>query len=119
MLHVRVLRTMAQRVIDQYEREHCFGDWRRTNADTGIVPAFRGHRHRFVAPVDRAARQTDARGRLYRERHLDVLTGRDAAEHATGVVARKTGRGQLIAVFAALLRNAREPGADLHSLDGV
>jgi hypothetical protein len=69
--------------------------------------------------VHRAARQADARGRLDRHVHDDVLPGRNAAEHAAGVVAEEALRRHLVAMLAALLRDAGKAGADLDALDRV
>ena len=63
-------------------------------------------------PVDRPARQTDARGWFDRHAHRDLLPGRNAAEHTASVVGKKALRRHLVAVLAAFLGNAAETGAN-------
>src|SRR6202012_2608841 len=75
--------------------------------------------HRIAGLVDRVARRADAGSRLDGDSHGDVLPGRNAAEHAAGVVAGETLRRQFVAVFGAELRNAAEAGADLDALDRI
>jgi hypothetical protein len=48
-------------------------------------------------------RQADAGGRLDRHAHHDLLTGRNAAQHAARVVGEKALRRHFVAVLAALL----------------
>ena len=102
-----------------HQREHRLGDRRRADADAGVVAAEGLDRGRRALEVDRAARAADRAGRLDRDRHRDVLAGRDAAEHAAGVVAGEALRRQLVAVRRAALRDRREAGADLDALDRV
>jgi hypothetical protein len=85
------------------------GSWR------PCVSTITGCRHE----VHRAARQADARGRLDRQIDDQVLAGRNAAEHAAGMVAEKALRRHLVAMLAALLRDAGKTGADLDPLDRV
>src|SRR5690606_12310439 len=68
---------------------------------------------------DAATRNQHAGGRLQGDMGDDILTRRNAAENAAGVIRRETLRRQLIAMFAALLRDRREAGADLDTFDGV
>ena len=65
--HVGVLRAMAQRVVDQHQREHRLGDRRRANADARIVAAVRVDDHRLAVDVDRMAVEADRRRRLDRD----------------------------------------------------
>ncbi len=78
---------MAQRLVDQHERQHGFGNRRGADADTGIVPTLGGHLDCLAANVDRAPRLGNGRGRLDRHVDNDILTGRYAAEDPSGVVA--------------------------------
>ena len=55
---------MAQGVIHQHKGQHGFGNWRRADADTGIVPAFGGHLDRIAVNVDRAPWLRNRRGGL-------------------------------------------------------
>ena len=86
---VRILSPLTHAVIHQHERHHRFGDRRRTDADTRIVPALRDdfdfvtrRRRCCFAGVVRLDVGFSAIA------HHDVLAGRNAAEHAAGVVAR-------------------------------
>ncbi|ABA48712.1 hypothetical protein BURPS1710b_1866 [Burkholderia pseudomallei 1710b] len=117
--HVAALRAVPQRVIDQHEREHRFGDRRRANPDARVVAAERLDDGGFARPRDRAARRANARRRLDRDRHRDVLPRRDAAEHAARVIADEAVRRQLVAVHRTALRDARETRADLDALHRV
>ena len=51
--HVGILRTMAQRVIDQHQRQHRLGDRRRADPHAGIVAAVRIDDDRIAGLVDR------------------------------------------------------------------
>ena len=110
---------MAQRVVDQHQRQHGLGNRRGADADARIVATVGFHVDRMAGLVDRAARLGNAGGRLDGDADLDVLAGRDAAENAAGVVAGKTVRCQLVTMHAAALGNRIEAGADLHALDGI
>src|SRR2546422_5712361 len=118
-LDVAALRAMAQRVIHQHAGEHCLRDRRRADAHARVVAAGGLHRGRLAFAVDRAARKADARGRLRRDAHQDVLAGRDAAQRSARVVREKTLRRQLVAVLGAFLLDRGEAGTDLHAFDGV
>src|SRR5690606_3763674 len=98
---------------------HRFRNRRRSDADAGIVAAEGLHLHRLTADVDRTPRLADARGGLDRDGYRQVLAAGDPAEHAAGVVADEAVGRQFVAMNAALLRHAREAGADLHALDRV
>ncbi|KAG1271064.1 hypothetical protein G6F56_014655 [Rhizopus delemar] len=65
---------MAQRMVDQHQRKHGFGDGRGTDADAGIVPAQRLHHDRFVRSIDRTALDANAGRRFDRQGHGDRLT---------------------------------------------
>ena len=83
----RILRAVAQRVVHQHERQHRLGDRRRADADAGIVAAVRVRRRPALPSLSIEWRSRRMRrGRLDRDRHDDVLPGRDAAEDAAGVV---------------------------------
>src|SRR2546422_5346580 len=118
-LDVAALRAMAQPVIHQHAAEHCLRDRRRADAHARVVAAGGLYRGRLAFAVDRAARKADARGRLERDAHQDVLAGRDAAQRSARVVREKTLRRQLVAVLGAFLLDRGEAGADLHAFDGV
>lgn len=102
---------MAQGVIDEHQSQHRLGDRRCTDADAGVVTTVRFDRGGLPGPVDRPARQTDARGWFDRHAHRDLLPGRNAAEHTASVVGKKALRRHLVAVLAAFLGNAAETGA--------
>ena len=74
---------------------------------------------RLARLVDRMAVEPDRRRRLHRDRHDDVLAGRDAAEDAAGVVGQEALRRHLVGVLGAALRDRREAGADLDALHRV
>jgi hypothetical protein len=69
--------------------------------------------------VDRIAGNQDRAGRLDGDRHLNVLPGADAAQHAARVVAHKAFGRERVACQAAFLRDAAKTRADLHALDGI
>ena len=50
-MHVATLRAMAQRVIDQDQRQHGFGNRRRADTYAGIVPAMRCDHGRIAGTV--------------------------------------------------------------------
>src|SRR5207302_1634852 len=110
---------MAQRVIHQHAGEHRLRDRRRADAHAGVVAAGGLYRGRFALAVDRAAWQADARGRLERDAHQDLLAGRDASQRSARVVREKSPRRQLVAVLGPLLLDRREAGADLHAFYGI
>ena len=92
---------MAQGVIHQHKGQHGFGNWRRADADTGIVPAFGGHLYCIAVNVDRAPRLGNRRGGFDGHADDDILTGRYAAENPSGVVADEAPRCHFVAVLAA------------------
>ena len=106
-------------MIDQHQRQHRLGDRRRADADARVVAAERLDLDRIAGLVDRTARRADRRRRLDRDRHRDVLPGRNPAQHAAGVVAHEALRRQFVAVLRALLHDRMETRADLHALDGI
>src|SRR2546421_4393792 len=110
---------MAQRVIHQHAGEHRLCDRRRADAHARIVAAGGLYRGRFALAVNRAARNADARGRLERDAHQDLLAGRDASQRSARVVREKSPRRQLVAVLGPLLLDRREAGADLHAFYGI
>src|SRR5439155_24675261 len=117
--NIGVLRSMAERVIDEYDREHRLGDRRRTYPDTRIMAAVRIDDDRLSRFVDRCAIETNRRRRLDGDRDDDVLTGRNAAKDAARLIRQKTLRRHLVGMLGALLRDGPEAGADLDPLDGV
>src|SRR5690606_6699489 len=107
---VAALRAVAQYVVHQDQGQHRLGDGRRADSDAGIVAAESFDDLRIAFLVDRAARDADAGSRLDRQRHGDVLAGRNSAEHAAGLVADKAFGSQFVTVLAALLRDATKTG---------
>src|SRR5205085_1591129 len=99
--------------------EHRLGDRRGADTHTRVVAPGGLDRGRAPLAIDGAPGQPDARSRLERNRHGDLLAGRDAAEHAAIVVGEKALRAHLVAVLRAFLRNRREAGADLDTLHRV
>ena len=77
---------MAQRMVDQHQREHRLGDRRGADAHTRIVAAFGGYLYRLARLVDGVAFDADAGGRLDGVVCDDVLSGGDAAEDAARIV---------------------------------
>ncbi len=61
----------------------------------------------------------DARGRLQREAHYDVLARGNAAEHAAGMIALEAPRRQFIAMLGAALLDRPESRADLDAFNGI
>ena len=70
---------MAQGVIDEHQRQHRLGDWRRANADAGVVTAVCFDACGLAGQIHRLAWQPDAGGRLDRHVHDDFLPGVSAA----------------------------------------
>ena len=110
---------MAQGMINQYQRQHGFGNRRRTNADTGIVPPFSGYLNGIALRIDRAARLGNRRGRLDGHIDDDFLAGRNTTEHTAGVITDETLRRHLVAMFTALLRHGSEAGTNFNPLDRI
>mmetsp|Transcript_6445 Transcript_6445/g.26503 ORF Transcript_6445/g.26503 Transcript_6445/m.26503 type:complete len:304 (+) Transcript_6445:1709-2620(+) len=117
--HIAALRPMPQRMVHQHQREHRLGNRRGADAHAGVVAAEGLDNHRLAGTVDAGLGAADRAGGLDRDLGHQVLPGRDAAEHAAGVVARKALGRQLIAMLAAFLRDRREARADLDALDRV
>src|SRR5690348_17781050 len=103
--HIRALRAMAQRLVHQHQRDHRFGDGCSTNAYARIVTALAAHRDLLAGEVHAAPGLEDAGSRLQCDRGAHVLAAGDAAENTAGIVREKSARGDLVAVFAAALRN--------------
>ena len=80
--YVGILRTMAQGVIDEYQREHGFGDGGGAEADAGVVSAVRSEFDGVAVDVDAAARGGYGTGGFDGDVDVDVLSGADAAEDA-------------------------------------
>lgn len=80
--YVGILRAMAQGVIDEYQREHGFGDGGGAQADAGVVSAVRSEFDRVAVDVDAAARCGNGAGGFDGDVDVDVLSGADAAEDA-------------------------------------
>src|SRR5258706_3683701 len=110
---------MPQGVIHQYASQHRLGDGRRPDPHARIVAAGGLDRGRGAADVDGPARQADARGRLERDRHGDLLPRREAHQHTAVVVGDEALRRHLVAVLASLLPDGLEAGADLHAFDRI
>src|SRR6185437_2487898 len=117
--HITVLRTLAQVVVEQNDREHGLGDRGGPKADAGIVAAGRDDFHRLAGGIDGPARYLDARGRLQGEMGDHILAGRDSPEDPAGVVAGEPLGRELVAMLAAALRDRTGARADLHRLDGI
>src|SRR5215470_15032233 len=117
--HICVLRAVAQIVVHEHDGEHGLGDRRGAQADTRVVPPGGHDLHGVAGKIDGAARHLDAGGRLHRQVRNDVLARGNTAEHSAGVVAAEAARGELIAMLAAALRGAADPGAELHRLHRI
>src|SRR5262249_53568888 len=102
---------------------HGLADRHRADTDAGVVAAVGCDLDLVALAVDGTHRLEDRTGRLYREAHDDVLSSRDAAMNAAGVVRQEFDRAvahaHLVTVFLAAQRHRVEPGADLDALDGV
>ena len=85
----------------------------------GIVAAVRVDDDRSPGLVDRVAVEPDRRRRLDRDRHDDVLAGRDAAQDAARVVATGSPAASSRRNARCLAARRREAGADLDALHGV
>jgi hypothetical protein len=61
--HIATLRAMAQGMIHQDQRQHGFGNRRRTDANTGVVTPFGGHLNGIaVTSIERRAWAIDEVG---------------------------------------------------------
>src|SRR6185437_6561680 len=116
-------RALTQQVIGEHDRHHRLADRHGADADAGVVPALGADLDLLAVDVDGAARRQDRAGRLDGEAEDDVLTGRDAAEHATCLIREEVDliprHAHLIGVILAGELGGSEARADLHTLDRV
>src|SRR5208282_1744556 len=95
------------------------GDGCRAKTDARIVAARGRDLRRPAVDVDGHSRHRDARGGFESDAHDDLLTRRDPAQDAPGVIALETGRRELIAMFGTALFHGLEARADFHAFDGI
>ena len=80
--HIGILGTLAQRMVDQHQRQHRLGDRRGADADAGVVATFGGYPDRIPRLVDGVTRNPDAGSRLDGDVGNDILAGGNAAKNA-------------------------------------
>ena len=97
---------MAQQVIHDHEREHCFRDRHGPDSDAGVVATGRADLDRVTRKIDRAARDDDAGRRLDGHADHEILARGDAAQGAAGMVGQEPLRRQFVAMFRTTLRDA-------------
>src|ERR1700730_18458730 len=112
---------MAQEMIGEDAGHHRLADRDGADGDAGLVPAMGFDLDLIASDIDGAHRMQDRARRLDREAGDDVLTGRDAAENAPGIVRQKDDPAiihpHLVSVFLAPQGGGGEPGPDLHTLN--
>ena len=107
--HVRVLATMPQIVIREYQGQHGFRDRYGPDPDARVVPTRRADLGGLAVDVDRTTRAHDARGRLERQTDDDVLSGRNSARASARVVRQEAIRGELVTMLAPRCSTAPNP----------
>src|SRR5262245_39259770 len=118
------LAALTQIMVGDHAGHHGLPDRHRPDSDAWIVAAF-GHDFSFAAvAIHRLARREDRRRRLHGKAHDDGLAGRDAAQHATGVVRQKArlavvAHAHLVGVLLARERGRAKARTDLHAFDRI
>src|SRR6185437_13294336 len=97
---IRILRPVAQRMVHQYQRQHCLSDRSGANAYAGIVSAMGLDYGRIPALVYRASRQPNAGSGFNGDIHDNILAGGNSAHYASRVVAQKTFRRDLVGMLS-------------------
>ena len=111
-------------MIRKHAGHHRFTNRHGTNADAGIVAAL-GQDFRVVAMhINGFLRLKNGAGRFDRKTHDDILSGRNAAEDASGMVGKKFGfalctGAHLIGIVFTAQRCRREPIADFNRFHGI
>ena len=80
---------MAQEVIGEHAGHHRLANRHGADADAGIVAPFGDDLGVVSVAINRATRRQDRGGRLHGEAHDDGLAGRQAAQHAAGMIGQK------------------------------
>src|SRR5512140_3586673 len=111
-------RALAEERVGENEAGHRLGHRYHARAEARIVAAVDRELALLPGAIHRLLLERDRRGRLHRDPGHDRLPGRDAAQHAAGVVRREPARGHPVVVLAPAQANGSEAVADLEPLDG-
>ena len=90
---------MKQRMIHEHQGHHGFRDGSGPNANTGVMASIRFNRHGIALLVDGAAGDPYARGWLDADRDDDILTRRNTAQDAAGMIRDEPLRRQFVAML--------------------